>query len=367
MKTSFLRRGIALLLAGTLGTQACASDFYVRRNLVANTGAPGADHVDPNLVNAWGIAFNPYGVVWLADNGTGMSTLYDGTGKAQPLVVRVPAAQAPQKAGKPTGIVFYGGNGFMVTRGAATGPARFIFASEDGALSAWAPTVDPTNAIVVATMPDAIYKGLAVSGNGSGSQLYATDFHHGRVDVYDASFKPVPLHPDAFRDPNLPAGFAPFGIQAIHGDVYVSYAKQDADKEDDVPGPGLGFIDVFSPQGTLLRRLAARGTLNAPWGMALAPAGFGRHANELLVANFGDGVINTFDLSSGHFKGKLKGADHKALHIDGLWGLAFGNGVAEQPVDTLFFTAGPDDEANGLYGRIDVAPGADVDDAPADN
>jgi uncharacterized protein (TIGR03118 family) len=180
--------------------------------------------------------------------------------------------------------------------------------------------------------------------------------------VYDATFKPVSLPNRPFYDPNMPAGFAPFGIQAINGDLYVSYARQDEEREDDVAGRGLGYIDVYDPDGQLLRRLVSNGALNAPWGMALAPASFGKFSNRLLVGNFGDGTINAYDLATGRWVGRLKGSDHKPVRIQGLWGIAFGNGLSNQPVDTLFFSAGPGDEKHGLYGRLDVKPGEEYDD-----
>jgi uncharacterized protein (TIGR03118 family) len=351
-------------LAIALGTCAvatamagCASPegLYRQRNLVSDIPAIPAEHHDPQLVNSWGVAFNPFGVDWVADNGTGVSTLYDGDGNKQALVVTIPPARRGD-TGNPTGIVFYGGTEFLVTVGKLSGPSRFIFASEDGGISAWAPTVDPTNAIRVFPPDgtDAVYKGLALSAGGNGSLLYATDFHNARVDVFDANFHPVALPDRPFHDPQIPRGYAPFGIQAIGGDIYVSYAKQDADRHDDVPGRGFGFVNVYDPNGHLLRRLIKRGELNAPWGMTLAPAGFGQFANRLLVGNFGDGAINAYDIATGHFEGQLHGENHRPIRIDGLWGIAFGNGFRNQPVDTLFFASGPKEEAHGLYGRIDV-------------
>jgi len=344
-----------LTLAG--GTQAWASDFYQQRNLVSNTGAIRAAHHDGKLVNAWGLAFNPYGVAWVADNGSGYSTLYDGNGVPQNLVVQIPGSG--KEAGDPTGIAFYGGPAFMVSKGSASGPSRFLFASEDGGIEAWAPAVDMTHALrMIDNGPGhAVYKGVAISGNGRGNLLYATDFHNGKVDVYDSAFHPVSLPGRPFFDPALPSGYGPFGIQAINGDLYVTYAKQDAERHDDVHGAGLGFVDVYDPDGRLVRRLASNGALNAPWGMALAPASFGKFSNRLLVGNFGDGTINAYDLDSGRFQGRLKGPNGRPIRIPGLWGIAFGNGLAQQPVDTLFFASGPNDESNGLYGRLDVMPG----------
>jgi uncharacterized protein (TIGR03118 family) len=350
----------ALILAGSVEAQ--AGDFYRQRNLVSDSAAVRAEHRDPHLVNGWGLAFNPYGVAWVADNGTGFSTLYDGAGNPQSLVVQIPGAG--NATGKPTGTVFYGGNGFVVTKGSVSGPSRFLFVGEDGGIAGWAPTVDPSHAIRVVdnSASHAIYKGVAISGNGRGQLLYATDFHNGKVDVYDSHFLPVSLPGKPFYDHALPAGYAPFGIQAINGDLYVTYAKQDEDREDDVAGRGLGYVDVYDTDGRLIRRFASNGALNAPWGMALAPASFGKFSNRLLVGNFGDGIINAYDLDSGRFVGRLKGADHRPVRIPGLWGIAFGNGLNEQPVDALFFAAGPNDEQHGLYGRLDVMPGDQYDD-----
>jgi uncharacterized protein (TIGR03118 family) len=354
---------MAGFLAVTVAAQASASDFYRQRNLVSDNAAVPAEQHDPNLVNAWGLAFNPYGFAWVADNHTGLATLYNGNGKPQSLVVTIPGVGGA--AGSPTGTVFYGGPGFVVSKGSASGPSRFLFASEDGGIAGWSPTVDATHAIRVIdnSAHQAVYKGVAISGNGHGTLLYATDFHNGKIDVYDSNFKPAYLSGN-FTDPHLPAGYAPFGIQAINGDLYVSYAKQDAARMDDVAGAGFGYVDVFDPDGHLLRRLASGGALNAPWGMALAPADFGRFSNRLLVGNFGDGTINAYDPASGRWLGRLKSSARTPLHIDGLWGIAFGNGVAEQPVDTLFFSAGPNDENHGLYGRIEVAPGDAHDSTP---
>jgi uncharacterized protein (TIGR03118 family) len=312
--------------------------------------------MDAQLVNPWGIVFNPNGFVWVADNGSGVSTLYDGNGVKNALVVTIPTPPGGTPPSAPTGIVFSSGSDFVVTAGAVSGPSRFIFASEEGTISGWAPNVDMTHAILAADRSGvgAIYKGLALAGNGSGHFLYATDFHNNRIDVFDSGFHLVTA-PGGFTDTKIPRGYAPFGIQNILGALYVTYAKQDEDGEDDVAGPGFGFVDVFDADGNLIRRFARHGTLNAPWGLAMAPANFGRFSNALLVGNFGDGRINAFDPVSGNLRGQLRADDGHAIEIEGLWGLAFGNGLLSQPTNTLFFAAGPDDEAHGLYGRIDVA------------
>jgi len=331
---------------------------------LVSDGAVPAPFTDASLKNPWGVAFNPNGFVWVANNGAANSTLYDGSGKPQSLVVAV--AGLGGAPGKPTGIVFNGSGNFVVTKGAVSGPARFIFASEDGAIAAWAPNVDGTHALLVAgTATDhSAYKGLALAANGQGNFLYAADFHNARVDVYDAAFKRVSW-PGAFTDPKLPAGYAPFGIQNLQGNLYVAYAKQDVDARDEVPGRGLGLVNVYDASGNLIRRVATGGRLNAPWGLAQAPADFGRFSNALLVGNFGDGRITAYNARSGELLGQLRGADGRALSISGLWGLAFGNGIQGQPTSALFFAAGTNDEANGLYGRIDpaaAAAGTDDDD-----
>lgn len=325
--------------------------FYTPHVLVSN-GAIPAPHIDSNLRNGWGVAFNPNGFVWVADNGTGKSTLYDGDGVPQSLVVTIPGAGGAQ--GAPTGIVFSSSNDFAVTKSGVSGPSRFIFAGEDGTISGWAPNVDGTHAILAVdnSPSQAVYKGLALASNGNGNFLYAADFHNGKVAVFDSKFQPASL-PGSFSDLRLPAGFAPFGIQNLNGDLYVTYAKQDADRHDDVAGPGLGFVNIFNANGQLIRRIASRGALNSPWGLALAPADFGIFSNALLVGNFGDGRINAYDLPTGNFLGQMRGPDGKRLVIDGLWGVAFGNGINDQPTNVLFFAAGPNGESDGAYGRIE--------------
>lgn len=318
-----------------------------------SNGPYSSRHVDDHLVNAWGIAFNPDGFVWVANAGTSTSTLYDGNGVAQSLVVDIPAGTAGDA--EPTGIVFNGSDDFVVSDAGKSGVSRFIFVGEAGTLAAWSPDVALTRAITVfdGASAGAIYKGLAMARSGGANFLYATDFHNGRIDVFDASFAKVTLA-GAFADPNLPAGYAPFGIQAIGDMLYVTFAKQDDDAEDDVAGAGLGLVDVFDSSGRFVKRLVdVGGPLNAPWGMALAPSDFGEFSDALLVGNFGDGTIHAFDPSSGELLGTLSKADGTPIAIDGLWGIAFGNGINDQPTNTLFFAGGPDDESHGVYGRID--------------
>jgi uncharacterized protein (TIGR03118 family) len=340
----------ASALAGV--TAAAENNAYVVHNLVSDV--PGAaDHVDANLVNAWGLTSLATSPWWVADNGANVTTLYQANGSAVSLVVQVPSA--------PTGAVSNAGTHFVVSSGSASGPALFIFATEDGKILGWnsaVPPPPPSHQAEVAvdhSSVGAVYKGLAIASTSAGDRLYATDFHNNRVDVFDGSWNQVTL-PGAFVDPKIPDGFAPFGIQNIGRTIFVTYAKQDDARHDDVAGQGLGFVDMFDTSGALLGRVAQRGQLNSPWGLAMAPASFGRFGGDLLVGNFGDGQINAYELQpNGKFehRGELRGTDGKALAIDGLWSLQFGKGAVNNgPLDTLFFTAGPNGEADGLFGTI---------------
>jgi uncharacterized protein (TIGR03118 family) len=318
-----------------------------------------AAFTDPNLVNAWGIDSSGSGPIWIANNGSGTSTVYHGNGTALPLLVTIPAGAAnTEGSGVPTGVVFNGTGQFMVTENSIGGPAFFIFAGEDGTISGWNPAADATNAVLPASADlsatGAVYKGIALGSTDAGNFLYATDFHNGFVQVFDSTFTPT----TTFTDTTLTAlGFAPFGIANIGGNLYVTFAMQDVDKHDDVAGPGLGYIDEFDTSGTLIRQFAAQGTLNSPWGMSLAPGNFGTFSGALLVGNFGDGRINAFDLSSGDFLGQMMRPNGKTpLAIDGLWGLHFGNGGSGGRKNLLFFTAGPDGESHGLFGSIRAIP-----------
>lgn len=341
-----------LLVIGAVaaaGASAAGKNAYTVHNLVSDQVGV-ADHVDPNLVNAWGLAAGPMTPWWVADNGKDEATVYQADGTARPLVVQVPEA--------PDGEVFNGSSGFVVSTAGSSGPATFLFATEKGKILGWNSGVSSTEAVVAVDRSgeDAVFKGLAIGPN----RLYATDFHNGKVDVFDASFNPVTA-PGAFTDRKLPPGFAPFGIQNIEGNIFVTYAKREAGGDDDVAGPGNGFVDEFDAAGKLLAHVASRGRLNSPWGLALAPASFGRFGDDLLVGNFGDGKINAFALKGKEgkgphgkaFRGQLDGQDHHAISIDGLWALQFGQGGANNgPTGTLFFTAGPDDESHGLFGTI---------------
>ncbi len=336
----------ALVASGLVGAIASPAfaQFYVQRNLVSD-GAIPAQLVDAELVNSWGLVSSATSPWWVADNGTGLATLYNGnTGAKVSLVVTVP--------GSPTGVVFnIAGTGFDVSNGSTSDPARFIFSSEEGRIWGWNPSVDPTNALLAVdnSANGAVYKGLAIATRAEGTFLYATNFHAGTVEVYDQNFN---LVPGGFADPTLPPGFAPFGIQNINGTIYVTYALQDAAKHDDVAGIGNGFVNAFDTAGNLIRRVASGGTLNSPWGIALAPDDFGFFSNDLLVGNFGDGLIHAFDPTTGASLGQVQDVHGNAVHIDGLWGLNFGNGGSAGSTNTLFFTAGINGERNGLFGSF---------------
>ncbi|MGF6413197.1 TIGR03118 family protein [Paraburkholderia sp. MM5482-R1] len=320
---------------------------------LVSDGAVPAAHTDANLKNPWGVAFNPKGFVWVADNGTNVATLYDGNGVPQSLVVTIPDGK--NGSASPTGIVFNGTQSFRVTENGKSGVAAFIFTGEGGTITAWAPAVGPTNAFVMYDdgTGGAVYKGLALAAMNNGNFLYATDFHNDKIDVFDTSFTKVAM-PGAFTDPAIPAGFAPFGIQAIGSNLFVTYAMQDAAKHDDVPGAGLGMVDVYDTAGNLKQRFATSGPLNAPWGIAQAPGNFGSMSGAILIGNFGDGMINAFNASSGQSMGQISGPNGSPIVEQGVWGIAFGNDLSNQPSSTLFFAAGPNDEADGVYGRIDL-------------
>ena len=336
----------AVILAVRLGAAEPGNSYNVQ-NLVSDGFITTANPPDPLLVNGWGIAALPTSPWWVSAADSNSSLLYNATGVRSALVVQV--------SGSPTGIVANSTTGFVVTVGASSGAARFIWAAEDGSISAWTPVIAPTTLSHVmvpnaqAPAHGASYKGLALAG----SFLYAADFHNNHVDVFDSAFHAVTLAGN-FVDPKLPKGFAPFGIQTLGTNIFVSYAKQDAEAADEVAGEGLGFVSEFNLDGTFVRRVASRDALNAPWGMAMAPANFGRFSGDLLVGNFGDGRINAFDPVTFEPKGHLKNTHGKAVKIDGLWGIGFGNGSAAGPTNVLYFAAGPDHEEHGLFGRIDA-------------
>ena len=344
MKTTHAYTKIALLfLAAAMFTAASArADTYSWTNFQSDI-AGVAQHVDPNLVNPWGMAVSaPNGTIWVSDNGTGVSTLYGQDGTARSLVVTIPTAARNREGGNPTGQVFNSTSFFQVTKNGNSAPAFFIFVSEDGSISGWNPTLDQTNAIIAVDngtnrgVNRAIYKGATLGVANGHNFLYATDFHTGKVHTFDENFHQV--NPNGFVDPNLPAGYGPFGIRNFNGEIFVTYAKQDHKREDDVECPGCGFVNVFDTSGNFLRRLISNGN-SMPRGDLLS------WKAKLWVGNFGDGLINNYDPVSGTFIETLMRADGTPLQFDGLWDLL--------PQDAgVFFTAGIADEEHGLFGLI---------------
>jgi uncharacterized protein (TIGR03118 family) len=345
-----LATGLSIAIPGVAanaGDQ--AEGAYHQTNLVSDLPAMAAT-VDPNLVNPWGISASPTSPMWVSDNNAGAATLYNGAGTPVPLVVKIPQPSGAD-GGAPTGTVFNPSADFMGD--------RFLFATEDGTIVGWNPTIDLHKGIVRRDRSTvglgAVYKGLAIANNGVGNHIYATNFRFGTVEVFDANYNLVSLS-GSFSDSRIPPGFAPFNIQELGGRLYVTYAKQKPDKHDDLSGPGNGFVNVFDLNGHLLRRLIRHGALNSPWGLALAPENFGPFSEALLVGNFGDGHINAYSPRSGRFIGTLRNEAGAPIQIDGLWGIRFGNGStgggALAPTNTLYFAAGIGEEQHGLFGTI---------------
>jgi uncharacterized protein (TIGR03118 family) len=354
-----------------------APPAYVQHNLVSNI--PGlADHTDPDLKNPWGITFRPPAGVtpgspfWISDNNAGVSTLYNGLGAPIAALpnVTIPAPSAPT-GGTPTGIVFnlFAGSGAFVIPGTGA-PALFIFDTEDGTIVAWNAAI-PDPDVPAEVPPDvvpaddakivvdnsagggptgAVYKGLALGVVSAQPFLYASNFRSGKIDVFDSTFAPATLSGN-FSDPNLPKGYAPFGVQNIGGNLYVTYAVQDAPKHDPVNGPAHGIVDIFDSSGNFMRRFVTHGLLNSPWGVVRAPASFGRFASDILIGNFGNGRINAYDPVTAEFQGNLRNPDNSPIVNDGLWALTFGGALLSSP-NTLYFTAGLNGEQDGLFGAI---------------
>jgi uncharacterized protein (TIGR03118 family) len=335
---SFAALAFSFLSASGIAT----AQTYTETRLVSDTAAGMGMKIDPNLVNPWGLAAFPNAPFWVSDNGTGLSTLYDGLGNIQTLVVTIPpsASAPPGSKGSPTGIIANTTTDF--------GGAAFIFDSEDGTISTWAGA--PSASIVVDKGTAAVYKGLTFAQLNGANVLYAANFRAGTVEVYDTNFNPVALDPGAFTDPKLPAGFAPFNVQAINGNIFVTFALQNAAKNSQQNGPGLGFVEEFDPSGKSLLRFDHGTYLDAPWGVALAPSNFGAFSNDLLIGNFGSGTMIAFDPTTGAAKGSLRNAKGKAIQTPGLWALSFGLGGNAGPTNWLYFTAGIKGQAHGVFG-----------------
>jgi uncharacterized protein (TIGR03118 family) len=343
---ALIAAGIGVAAPASGSTAPAAAHGVKQINLVSDQ-AGKAQFMDPKLVNPWGLAQSPTSPLWAANNGSDSATLYSGGVAGSPVVK---AGLEVDVAGGPTGQVFNDTTDFVVSSKAGSGAAPFIFDTEAGDIKAWNPAAAPTTALTVAHVRNAVFKGLALLKTPVGPFLLATDFHNGRIDVFNSKFHRVPLPRPFLTDPRLPRGYAPFNVAVLNNSIYVSYAKQDAMRDDEVDGPGLGFVDRYSAIGLFPHRVASRGTLNAPWGMTLAPSTFGRHAGQLLVGNFGDGRISTFDRWN-NFRGLLRRANGHSVKIDGLWSLIPGT-ATNGGVGTVLFSAGPDDETHGLYGLL---------------
>lgn len=328
---------------------------YLQHNLVSDTGGV-ADVTDPNLVNPWGVDFSATGPFWVDDAGTGLSTVYSSNGAISTLKVTVPASGNGASPAVATGIVYNGTGNFAVQPGKN---ATFIFATADGTISGWASSVNPTKAIVMIdnSSSGAVYYGLAINSRTATQSpvLYAPNFHSGTIEMYDGAFKPIPS-PAAFNDPSVPSGYAPYNIWNIGGKLYVTYAKQDAARQNSVPGAGNGYVAVFDLGGNLIKHLISGGQLNAPWGVAIAPAMFGAFAGDLLVGNFGDGTINAYDPNTGAYAGTLQDTAGNAIRISGLWALMPGNGGSGGDANAVYFTAGIGGQQHGLFGSLQAAP-----------
>lgn len=330
-----------------VGASAGMRDSFRETNLVSNI--PGrAQHLDLSLVNPWGISASATSPMWVSDNGAGVTTLYRGDGVKVPLTVTIPpaAGSAAGALGTPTGTVFNGNSTEFRSD-------RFLFATEDGTIAGWKGGLSATTEVPRSpTGPGEVYKGLAIGFDGVSDHLYAANFRFGTVDVFNPDFS----RGASFTDSKVPDGYAPFNVQNLGGVLYVTFAKQNADKHDDVAGQGHGFVDAFDMQGNLLARLVSHGRLNSPWGLAIAPASFGELAGDLLVGNFGDGHINAYTLDKGNFRAELLDAATGApITIEGLWALRVGNG-GTAPIggdsNAVYFTAGINGEQDGLFGTI---------------
>jgi uncharacterized protein (TIGR03118 family) len=347
----------AMAAGGTTASAAVPAPAITQTNLVSDQAGVAAV-TDPSLINPWGMSFGTGATatpVWVSNNGSDNTTLYRGattppTAAKVPLTVTIPW-------GKPTGQVFNASpTDFAVKSNGVFGPAKFIFASETGYITGWNPTVPAPGSTTAQTakyVPGAIFKGLAIASVTGKQYLYAADFHNNVIRVFDSSFRKVSFGKKAFKDSLLPKGLAPFNVQQLRGALYVTYAMQDKDKEDDAARLGRGQVDVFSTSGKLLKRLVRGGQLDSPWGLTIAPSTWGKYAGSLLVGNFGNGRINSYNARTGKFVGTVRNTSGKALTIDGLWGLMVGNGVAGD-AQSVLFTAGPNGEEHGLYGELTV-------------
>ncbi|HEY2751569.1 TIGR03118 family protein [Phenylobacterium sp.] len=345
-------------LVGLGAAPANAAGFLVT-NLVSDGSVPAVT-IDPNLINPWGISYGPTSPFWVSDNNSGFSTLYTGAGGKVPLNVTIAPPMGSPGPATPTGQVFNSSTtptDFRVTSGGVSGQAVFLFGTEDGTISGWAPSVSTSNSILAVDNSTvglgAVYKGLALGNSGGSNFLYAADFRNGMIDQYDSSFNLV----RAFTDPTVAAGYAPFNVQVLNGHLFVTFALQDGARHDDVAGAGNGYVDEFNLDGSFNRRLVSLGgQINSPWGLDIAPAAFGAFSGDLLVGNFGDGTISAFNPTTGAFLGKLDAPDGTPIVEGDLWALINGNGGPGADPNKVYFTAGIQDEAEGLFGSISSVP-----------
>ena len=350
------------------------NNSFLQTNLVSDSFVPAAN-IDPNLINPWGIASSAKGPFWIADNGSGVATFYNGAGTPQSVLgnsdIAIATPPGQTTPASPTGEVFnFTKHGFDISSGGKTGSAVFLFATEDGTISGWSPEVNAGSSVIAVDNSKggtgAVYKGLAIGRTHGETLLYAANFRNDSVDVFNSHFQQV----DSFTDPNLPTGYAPFNVQVLDGHLFVTFALQDAQKHDDVSGAGHGFVDEFNLNGQLLHRVASQGVLNSPWGLAIAPSGFGEFSHDLLVGNFGDGTINVFDPKTDRFLGKLDDANGTPIQIGDLWSIVPGNGGPNSDPHKIYFTAGVESEQHGIVrlvgsGRRTRSIGDVVDQRPA--
>ncbi|HVZ18348.1 MAG TPA: TIGR03118 family protein [Terriglobales bacterium] len=346
--TLSLQNAVLSLVAITLLSLPATAQLFKVQNQVSDISNVGTQPTDSDLVNPWGIAASSGSPWWVSDNATGKMTLYDGTGAKQGLVVNVLQWDGTM-GGNPTGMVFNGTQDFKLTNGS---PAVFMVSTEDGTIQGW--NTGTVSEIKVQGFPAAVYKGLALGSAGGANYIYAANFRAATVDVFDANFQPHSFGSNAFTDPTIPSGYAPFNVANVNGNIVVSYALQDDDKHDDIPGLGHGYIRVYDSQGNLLQQLPHIFQLNSPWAMVVAPDGWGIFSGKLLVGQFGSGAIVAFDLANNRLEGVLQDGAGLPIRINGLWGLGFGNGGRSGPATTLYFASGYFDEAHGLFGTITV-------------
>jgi len=341
---------LSLLAIAALSLPASAQKVNIT-NLTSDITAVGS-YNDTNLVNPWGMSASPSGPWWFSDNTSGLSTLYVASGQPQGLVVTIPPASG-SGTGTPSGTVYNASTSDFKIHSQAT---PFLFCTEDGTISGW---YAGTTAFIAVNNSgsNAVYKGMALASAGGHNYLYVTNFHAGTVEVYDGSYNPFSFGSGSFVDSTIPSGFAPFNIQLVGSNLVVTYAKQDSAKHDDVPGPGNGYVDIYDTEGNLQLRMAHTLYLNSPWGIVQAPASFSGFGNDLLVGNFGSGLITAYNISNGSWIGNMLNVNDLPVQIDGLWGLTFGNGGSDGPTGTLFFTAGPYGEVHGIFGSITPHPG----------